>query len=152
MNKFSCMVCGQSDYKILKWPNFLIAHWRINPGLAFNELVLGQRLPEQILCCSHCHIGNATSNVRCQNCGEIYNYYEFGGFGYWLGYLCPKCNSRIPTSWNFTSKIILIFFAPILRVIFKKFVANYPAYIKNKMIKARPKYEKIILKYQKKKA
>ena len=144
MEQFKCVVCGHGEYRILKWPNFLIAHWRINPGLAFNELVLGQKVPEEIFLCTNCQFGDRACYAKCPQCGEFIHSLEFGVFGYWLGYLCPRCYSEIPTTWNFTSKGILFLVKPVVKLFSKKFEDNYPSYVKRKIEKAKPRYDKFV--------
>ena len=39
----------KTKYKVLTWKSPVMLHWVINPGLAFNELVLGQRAPKVVL-------------------------------------------------------------------------------------------------------
>ncbi len=36
----------KSKFKIWIWRNPVMLHWIINPGLAINELLLGQRVPK----------------------------------------------------------------------------------------------------------
>lgn len=43
------MEYDQSKYKGRTWKNPMMLHWIVNPGLAFNELVLGQRVPKVML-------------------------------------------------------------------------------------------------------
>jgi hypothetical protein len=40
------MKIDETKYKIWTWKNPLMLHWIINPGLAINELILGQRIPK----------------------------------------------------------------------------------------------------------
>lgn len=89
----------------------LLLHWVLNPALAFNELVLGQRIPKLTLIdktstaalierrcvpCPHCqalHDGRLWSGRR--------------GFGNWFGLLCPSCAGVIPCLWNGCSLLLL---------------------------------------------
>lgn len=43
------MQYDKNKFKIWALPHPIVLHWILNPGLAFNELVLGQRLPKVIL-------------------------------------------------------------------------------------------------------
>ena len=36
----------KNKYKVWKLPHPMLIHWILNPGLAFNELILGQRIPK----------------------------------------------------------------------------------------------------------
>ncbi len=40
------MEFDKEKYKVWKLPHPMLLHWIINPGLAFNELILGQRIPK----------------------------------------------------------------------------------------------------------
>lgn len=101
----------QTRFKEWKLPHPLILHWVLNPGLAFNELVLGQRLPKltlidqesdeplvhrQYVPCPHCDALND---------GMLWS--GSNGFGHWFGLVCPECQGRIPCLWNLTSLAIL---------------------------------------------
>ncbi|MBV8665505.1 MAG: hypothetical protein JO269_03385 [Burkholderiaceae bacterium] len=101
----------ETKYKVWKLPNFLLAHWILNPGLAFNELILGQRIPKVTLV-------DTTSSaplterqfIPCPTCGEIHDsrlWSKGNAFGHWFGLLCPKCESKIPCLWNLTSLLVL---------------------------------------------
>jgi hypothetical protein len=43
------MEFNTNKYRVYNWTHFMMIHWIINPGLAFNELVLGQRVPKVML-------------------------------------------------------------------------------------------------------
>ena len=104
-------------YKVWKLPHPLLLHWVLNPGLAFNELVLGQRIPKVSLV-------DITSDaplmerqyVPCPHCNYINDGRRWAGnqaFGHWFGYLCPECHGKIPCLWNFTSLILLAITFPL---------------------------------------
>ena len=38
------MEFDKNKYKIYTWKNWMYLHYILNPGLAFNELILGMRL------------------------------------------------------------------------------------------------------------
>jgi hypothetical protein len=38
------MEYDKNKYKVYTWKNWIYLHYIINPGLAFNELVLGMRI------------------------------------------------------------------------------------------------------------
>ncbi len=92
-------------------------HYLLNPGIAFNELILGQRIPQQTYVCQNCTLPKVDrSYVHCPSCGifhpsRIWSYKN--AFGNWLGYVCPSCGAQIPCSWNLTSLVLLILTAPI---------------------------------------
>ena len=112
-----CPRCGGQNFKIWKLPSIVILHWVLNPGLAFNELVLGQRIPKVQLICQDCQESLANrSYAPCPHCKTIIPGRSWGiksGFGNWLGYVCPSCGKRIPCLWNFTSLLILAITSPI---------------------------------------
>jgi hypothetical protein len=112
-----CPKCGGRNFKVWKLPSFVILHWVLNPGLAFNELVLGQRIPKVQLICQDCAepLYNR-SYVPCPHCHTLVHGRSWGrkhGFGNWLGYVCPYCGGRIPCVWNWTSLVILAITSPV---------------------------------------
>jgi hypothetical protein len=92
--------------------------WLVNPGLAINELLLGQRIPKDMVACRSCHNYWARRTfVHCPWCGT---YSEFAiwsgghGFGHWLGIVCPECGQRVPTldnliTWAVTAGVVLAY-------------------------------------------
>ena len=118
MNEYPpCPKCGGQNFKVWKLPSPVIVHWVLNPGLAFNELVLGQRIPKVMLICLDCQ-GRFTDRgyVLCPHCKTMNHGRSWGrkyGFFNWLGYVCPCCGKRIPCVWNFTSLLILAITSPI---------------------------------------
>lgn len=111
------MDIDHNKYKVWKLPNLLLVHWILNPGLAFNELVLGQRMPKVTLI-------DKTSDaplmenqyIPCPHCGTIHNgliWSKKNAFGNWFGIMCPTCHKTIPCLWNITSLIVLAITFPI---------------------------------------
>ncbi len=111
------MEFDKEKYKVWKLPHPMLIHWVLNPGLAFNELILGQRIPKitlidktsdaplmerQYIPCPEC---NALNDGRLWSKGNA--------FGHWFGYVCPECHGKIPCLWNFTSVILLVLTFPI---------------------------------------
>ncbi|MDO3384631.1 hypothetical protein QWI17_02140 [Gilvimarinus sp. SDUM040013] len=107
----------ENRYKVLKLPNLMLVHWVMNPGLVFNELVLGQRIPKVTLT-------DKTSDaplmerqyVPCPHCHTIHSsdaWPKKGMFGNWFGLLCPSCDGIIPCLWNYTSLVLLAMTFPI---------------------------------------
>jgi hypothetical protein len=106
-----------TKYKVWKLPHPLLLHWVINPGLAVNELLFGQRIPKvtvidktssaplmerQYVPCPHCHA---------MNDGRLWS--KSNAFGHWFGYVCPECHGRIPCLWNISSLLMLALTAPV---------------------------------------
>jgi hypothetical protein len=114
---FECPRCAGTEYATWAFPHPLILHWVLNPGLVFNELLLGQRIPKVTYFCRAC--GGATTDVRyfrCPGCGQFHEeaiWMGSNGFGHWFGMICPDCGCEIPCVLNFTSWIILARLSPI---------------------------------------
>ncbi len=92
-------------------------HWLLNPGLAFNELVLGQRLAKRMLIDESSDKPlQERSYVPCPHCGALNDgmlWSKKNGFGHWYGLMCPECEQIIPCMWNFTSRVLLAITFPI---------------------------------------
>jgi hypothetical protein len=123
------MNIDKNKYKVYKLPHPLMLHWIINPGLAINEVILGQRIP--------CVIVTEKDKSKplmerqyfpCKKCGT-YNdarlWSKKNALGHWFGYICPHCGEKIPCLWNITSIIILTFTFPIWIWIKIKFEKNW---------------------------
>jgi uncharacterized protein (TIGR02996 family) len=102
---FRCSGCGGE--RCWRWgpSNPLMLHWVLNPGLAVNELLLGQRIPREMFTCRACR----RTALRCVACrrlqpleGEMSR-----GLGVWKGLHCPACGSAIPMLRNLLSGAIL---------------------------------------------
>ena len=114
---YKCPNCGGSNLKRLELPHPIIHHWFVNPGLAFNEIVLGQRLPTTQLIFQDCDGPMLDrSYVPCPSCEAMH----FGrlaggkrGFGNWRGIGCPSCSEAIPSIWNVFSLVILALSFPL---------------------------------------
>jgi len=114
---YRCPKCKGSDFKQWKLPHPLIVHWILNPGLAFNEVVLGQRVPKVQLICKTCE-GAVMDRayVPCPACrsmhwGRIWK--RTRAFGNWRGISCTACGAAIPCLWNVFSLLILAVTSPI---------------------------------------
>lgn len=112
-----CPKCEAQNFKVWKLPNPLLLHWVLNPGLAFNELVLGQRLPRLSIECLSCNLPrDERSFVFCPACHTLHDariWQGKQGFRNWLGLVCPTCGERIPCLWNLFSLAILAVTAPL---------------------------------------
>ncbi len=108
-----------NKYRIYTWKSGMMLHWIINPGLAFNELALGQRVPKVTLI-------DKTSEkpylergiVPCPHCGalhdgRIWSTQNGRAFKNWFGLYCPDCGQIIPCLRNATSWLILALTSPI---------------------------------------
>jgi hypothetical protein len=104
-------------------PEATTLHWVLNPGLAFNELVLGQRVPKVTL------IDETIDKplmerffVPCPHCGVLHDRRSWGQqkkFGNWFGFVCPSCGKVIPSLWNLTSLLILFLLSPLWLFIYE---------------------------------
>jgi hypothetical protein len=113
----TCPKCHGANVTTLSPRHPLVWHWLINPGLAVNELLLGQRLPRVSHYCRDCRLPLVDRSwVGCPHCGEIHSgrlWQGATGFGHWFGVVCPSCGDVIPSLWNFTSRIILVITSPV---------------------------------------
>ena len=117
MNNFKCPECQSTSHKKWELPNLSLLHWVLNPGLAFNELVIGQAIPKQMCICNDCNKPQMQRTyVYCPTCESFHNSMIWSGkkgIGRWFGFICPKCLQSIPRLWNLTSLIILGITLPI---------------------------------------
>ena len=111
--KINRMNYDKTKYKVWTWKNPVMLHWIINPGLAFNELALGQRVPKVMLIekNSSKSLGEK-SFVPCPHCGTLHTGLKWTpqnktAFKNWFGYYCDSCEKIIPCLTNLTSYIIL---------------------------------------------
>ncbi|MEX2350024.1 MAG: hypothetical protein WD554_04030 [Flavobacteriaceae bacterium] len=106
-------------YKVYTWKNWMMLHWILNPGLAINELILGQRVPKVTLedrtidkpriertrvPCPHCETLND---------GRTWSTENGTAFKNWFGLYCKNCGNIIPCLMNAFSFIILALTFPI---------------------------------------
>ncbi|MBT3206917.1 MAG: hypothetical protein HN704_11275 [Bacteroidetes bacterium] len=112
------MKYNKDIYKIYTWKNLLMFHWIINPGLAINELILGQRVPKISL-------EDKTSDkpkvertyVPCPHCEKFHDSRTWSlqngtAFKNWFGLYCNNCGDIIPCLTNVLSFVILILTYP----------------------------------------
>lgn len=103
------MEIDRSKFKVLDKKSGANIHYLLNPGLAFNELVLGQRIPKVMLI-------DQTSDlplmeryyVPCPHCdtlhdGRTWSSINKTAFKNWFGLFCPNCQSIIPCFSNWTA-------------------------------------------------
>jgi len=105
-------------YKIWTWKNPIMLHWIVNPGLAFNELVLGQRVPKIMLI-----ERDASKNLQektfvpCPHCGILHSGQKWSignnAFKNWFGLYCDACGKIIPCLRNLTSLALMILTYPV---------------------------------------
>lgn len=117
--KFEHMNFDKKKYQVWTWKNLFILHWIVNPGLAFNELILGQRVPKIILVekNSRKSLGER-SYVPCPHCETMHPGLKWTpqnntAFKNWFGLYCDNCGKIIPCVRNLTSFILLVLTFPI---------------------------------------
>jgi len=103
-------------FAVWNWKHPLILHWILNPGLAINELVLGQRYPATVLI-------DKTSTaplperqyVPCSSCGthNPYGPYSKTQFGNYAGLVCASCGETLPSVKNVLTWLVLMVTWPI---------------------------------------
>lgn len=117
MDQFICPKCGGSRHKQWTPSHPIIVFWLVNPGVAFNEVFVGQRIPEATYFCEACpEPFQERSYVFCPNCrtyhsGRVWG--ERNSFGHWAGLVCPDCGAQIPTLTNYTSRLLLALLFPL---------------------------------------
>lgn len=106
-----------AKYDVWALPRPILLPWVLNPGAAFNEIILGQRLPRIMLIERHSPRPFAErSFVPCPSCGTIHPGRLWSGrsaFGHWLGYVCPTCGEFIPSLWNVFSLVLVVALTPL---------------------------------------
>jgi hypothetical protein len=108
-----------TKYKILTWKNPLMLHWILNPGLAINELILGQRVPKVTLIEKDSIKSLAEKSfIPCPHCDTIHSSLKWTpqnktAFKNWFGLYCDNCGKTIPCLTNLTSYILLALTFPI---------------------------------------
>jgi len=106
-------------YKVYTWKNWMYLHWVLNPGLAINELIFGQRIPKiNLEDTSSDKPKIERSYVPCPNCHEIHDARTWASkngtaFKNWFGLYCHKCGEVIPCLTNVFSFIALAITYPI---------------------------------------
>lgn len=101
-----------TKYKVWTWKNPLMLHWIINPGLAFNELIFGQRVPRITLIEKNNKPLAEKSFIPCPYCGTIHSGLKWTlqnhtAFKNWFGLYCDNCGKIIPCLTNLTSYVLL---------------------------------------------
>ncbi len=136
------MEFDNKKYKVYTWKNWMMLHWVLNPGLAINELILGQRIPKisledktinkprierSLVPCPHCHTLHDGRTWSTQN-GTAYKN--------WFGLYCKNCGNIIPCLTNGLSFIILVVTFPVWGWFRKR--------LKNKWLEKQPaRYENV---------
>jgi hypothetical protein len=109
----------KKKFSVWTWKSPLILHWILNPGVVFNDLILGQRVPKIVLI----EKGGRKSlpertYVPCPHCNTLHSNLKWTpqnntAFKNWFGLYCDNCEKIIPCVRNLTSLIILTITFPI---------------------------------------
>jgi uncharacterized protein (TIGR02996 family) len=101
---FGCPTCLGTLTREFSKNHPAILHWKLNPGLAVNELVFGTRLLRDTLLCAGCGL----YCVRCPACRRFPDARDLlRGFADWLGIRCPDCGAQLPLVTNFVTAGVL---------------------------------------------
>ncbi len=114
------MNVDRDKYKIYDWKNGMMLHWLLNPGLAINELILGQRIPKSSLEDKTLKNKARYERIRvpCPHCktlhdGRTWSIQNGTAFKNWFGLYCTSCGNIIPCLTNIFSLLILTLTFPI---------------------------------------
>lgn len=106
-------------YKVYTWKNWMYFHWIINPGIAINELIFGQRVPKVTLIDKTSNKPKYESSfIPCPHCNTLHDGRTWStnngtAFKNWFGLYCHKCNQVIPCLTNIFTYLILATTYPI---------------------------------------
>jgi hypothetical protein len=107
------MEYDNTKYKVWTWKNPMMLHWILNPGLAINELILGQRIPKVTLIDKDSTKTLAERTIiPCLHCGTMHSGLKWTpqnntAFRNWFGLYCDNCEKVIPCLTNLMSFILL---------------------------------------------
>ena len=111
------MQYDKSRFTVWKRPHPNVLFWVLNPVLAFNELILGQRVPKVTLIDEKSDKPFMERNyVPCPHCETLNDgrlWTKSNAFGHWFGLVCPSCHQIIPCLWNIFSLAILAITFPL---------------------------------------
>ena len=119
MKKQNAMEFNKEKYKVYTWKNWMMLHWILNPGLAINELILGQRVPKVSLEDKTIDKPRIERTlVPCPHCetlhdGRTWTTENGTAFKNWFGLYCKNCGNTIPCLTNGLSFLILAITYPI---------------------------------------
>lgn len=113
------MQYDKTKYKLWSWKHPMVLHWIINPGLAINELIFGQRVPRFTLVEKNTKktLGERTY-IPCPHCNTLHPGMKWSGqnktaMQNWFGLYCDHCGKIIPCLINLTSLVLLLVTAPV---------------------------------------
>ncbi len=109
----------EEKYEVWNWRKFSFFHWIVNPGIAINELLIGQRVPKVMLIDKQSDKAwMERSYTPCPHCGTVHQNAVWSKknknlFGNWYGLYCPDCGGVIPCLSNIFTRIIRIITYPL---------------------------------------
>lgn len=119
MKSQNVMKFNKDKYRVYTWKHWMLLHWILNPGLAINELIMGQRVPRISLEDKTSEKPRAERTfVPCPHCeklhdGRTWATHNGTAFKNWFGLYCSNCGKIIPCLTNGLSFIILALTFPI---------------------------------------
>lgn len=126
MEVFQCPECKSTDLRVIDDSSWYLKHWIWNPGLAFNELVLGQRIPAVVYVCNSCKLSDHNSFAKCDSCENYFRSQEVGAFGHYSGICCPCCDEPVVCLRNKTAGVLLRLFRKLRKTKSEQGVAPNP--------------------------
>jgi hypothetical protein len=102
-----------TKFKVWTWKHPFMLHWMINPGLAINELLLGQKVPRVFLVEKDQKKSLAERTIiPCPHCQTLHPGLKWSvknktAFKNWFGLYCDHCKGIIPCLNNLTTLLIL---------------------------------------------
>ncbi len=106
-------------YQVYTWKSWWNLHWIINPVMAVNELLLGQRVPEvSLLDKTSVKPALKRTYVPCPHCGKLHDNMTWSShngtaFKNWFGLYCYNCGGIIPCLKNWFSLLLLTLTYPV---------------------------------------
>jgi len=94
-----CPTCLGEDFKVMGPDHWTMRHWVLNPGLAVNEVLLGQRTPKTLRSCSSCG-GSSCACPHCNQSIDLMHWSRGNALGNWSGLRCPHCDGEIESLCN----------------------------------------------------
>lgn len=118
------MEFDRERFDVIKLPHWALVHWVLNPGLAINELVLGQRLV-QVSLIDHTSPAPLVDRTYypCDTCGaqNAAGLYERRRIGNHAGLVCAACGDKLPTLKNALSWVVLMITWPLWKPLERRF-------------------------------
>lgn len=113
------MEFDKEKYKKWNWKYPYMLHWVLNPGIAVNELILGQRMPKEVWVEKNSSLRlPEKSYIPCPHCGTLHPNLKWSSVnktshGNWFGLYCDHCGKIIPCLMNLFTWVILFLTFPL---------------------------------------